>query len=166
MQVIPAQGCRDTFERLKSNAIGDSYVDPGQYFLRKDTKRAKTSEPVFRPNGGHKLVRHSEFKHMHNGPPLRPTPEQKKNFLTRFTYETSQKKIPYTEDLFENKEDMVRDDYIRRRSQIMYPSKPYTSTVKQRGTFYSERLTYGEDREFPAKAKQQKMPPNYGPFKV
>ena len=67
---------------------------------------------------------------MHNGPPQRPTPEQNKNFLTRFTYETFQKKIPYTEDLYENKEDMIRDDYVRRRSQIMYPAKPYTSTVK------------------------------------
>lgn len=25
----------ETFEKIKSNAIGDEYVDPGQYFLRK-----------------------------------------------------------------------------------------------------------------------------------
>ena len=73
---------------MKSNAIGDEYVDPGKYYLRKDDKkRAKSSAP-FKPNGGHKLVRHSEFSHMHNGPPQRPNPEKRKNFLTRFTYET------------------------------------------------------------------------------
>jgi hypothetical protein len=32
----PSKGCKDTFEKeLKSNAIGDNFVDPGQYFLRK-----------------------------------------------------------------------------------------------------------------------------------
>ncbi len=32
----PARGTKDTFEKdLKSNAIGDEFVDPGQYFLRK-----------------------------------------------------------------------------------------------------------------------------------
>lgn len=38
MQVMPNKGCSDTFEKLKSNAIGDQYVDPGQYFLRKNDK--------------------------------------------------------------------------------------------------------------------------------
>lgn len=102
---------------------------------------------------------------MHNGPPQRPQPEKRKNFLTRFTYETFQKKIPYTEDLYENKQDMIRDDYVKRRSLIVEPERPYTTTVKQRGTFYSEKLTYGEDREFPNKPKQQRRPPSYGPFK-
>jgi hypothetical protein len=47
-QVIinPARGTRDTFEKLKSNAIGDAFVDPGQYFLRK-SERAHSSG-VFR----------------------------------------------------------------------------------------------------------------------
>ena len=41
----PSRGIKDTFEReLKSNAIGDSFVDPGQYFLR-------------RPDTNHKLKR-------------------------------------------------------------------------------------------------------------
>lgn len=32
----PSKGVKDTFERvLRSNAVGDMYVDPGQYFLRK-----------------------------------------------------------------------------------------------------------------------------------
>ena len=39
-QVIinPARGTRDTFEKLKSNAIGDVFVDPGQYNLRKNER--------------------------------------------------------------------------------------------------------------------------------
>ena len=61
---------------------------------------------------------------------------------------------------------MTRDDYIKRRSLIIEPERPYTTTVKQRGTFYSERMTYGEDREFPNKPKNPKRPPSYGPFKI
>ena len=81
----PAKGTKDTFEKvLKSNAIGDQFVDPGQYFLRRpDTnEQLKRRAPrvggsvshsqVFRPNGGHKLVRKSEFEHLHNGPPPSP----------------------------------------------------------------------------------------------
>ena len=41
MQINPARGCKDTFEILKSNAIGDEYVDPGKYFLRKDDKKKR-----------------------------------------------------------------------------------------------------------------------------
>lgn len=41
--INPSRKCADTFEKLKSNAIGDTYVDPGQYFLRKsDEGRAKS----------------------------------------------------------------------------------------------------------------------------
>jgi hypothetical protein len=55
----PNKGCYDTFEKFKTNAIGDTFVDPGQYFLRKgrDTK----SVGVFRQSGCNKTVRKSEF---------------------------------------------------------------------------------------------------------
>jgi hypothetical protein len=62
--------------------------------------------------------------------------------------------MPYTEDLFERKEDFTREDYIKRRSHIIEPGRPYTSTVRQRGTFYNEKVTFGTDREFPSKPKQ------------
>ena len=39
----PCRGTLDTFEKLKSNAIGDEFIDPGQYFLRKSG--TKTSRP-------------------------------------------------------------------------------------------------------------------------
>ena len=46
---------------------------------------------------------------------------------------------------------MVRNDYINRRSQILTQSsqRPYTTTVRQRGTFYNSKQTYGTDRNFP-----------------
>ena len=38
----PAKGVKDTFEKeLKSNAVGDTFVDPGQYFLRKPDNNDK-----------------------------------------------------------------------------------------------------------------------------
>ena len=77
----------DTFEKLKSNAIGDVYVDPGQYILRKSVDSRPKTSSVFRPSGCNKKVRKSEFEHLHNGPAQRPQPEKNKNFLTRSTYE-------------------------------------------------------------------------------
>ena len=158
----PSRGTKDTFERdLKSNAIGDEFVDPGQYFLRKPDNNSRLKKQavnvggsvshsnIFNYSGSNKKVKHSEFQHLHNGPALRATPEPKKNFLTRFTYETFQKKIPYTEDLYENKEELIKMDYVNRRNQILVPGLPYTTTVKQHGTFYNERITFGEDRDFP-----------------
>lgn len=70
-------------------------MDPGQYYLRnvtytkKGETRPKTGNQscVFRPSGGHKLVKKSEFEHLHNGPPVREKSETRKNFLTRSTAE-------------------------------------------------------------------------------
>lgn len=113
MKINPSANTKDTFEKFKSNAIGDAYIDPGQYYLR-----PKSSGQVgnFRPSGGKKTVKHSEFEHMPNGPPPRPMPEKNKGYMTRSTYETFQKKIPYTEDLYENKDDKIRADYIKRKA--------------------------------------------------
>lgn len=151
-QVItnPSRGTMDTFEKLKSNAIGDTYVDPGQYFLRKSVDgRPGSSGSVFRPSGCNKKVRRSEFQHLHNGPPQRPQPEKKTNFLARSTLDLFQQRVPYTEDLYENKDDVKRSQYILHREKILNLQRPYTSTVRQRGTFYSEKLTFGSDRDFP-----------------
>ena len=110
----------DTFEKLKSNAIGDTYVDPGQYFLRKSADgRPGTSASIFRPSGCNKKVRRSEFEHHHNGPHQRPQPEKKINFLTRSTMDLFQKSVPYKEDLYENKEDVRRNQYIEDRTKIL-----------------------------------------------
>ena len=157
----------DTFEKLKSNAIGDVFVDPGQYILRKDDRknRANSMSAVFRPSGCNKKVRKSEFEHHHNGPPPRPEPEQRKNFLTRSTYELFQKRVPYSEDQYEHSENDKRQDYIDRSTKIIHPDRPYTSTVRQRGTFYNTKLTFGSDVEFPNKPRVMPRPPSYGPFR-
>ena len=60
-----------------------------------------------------------------------------------------QRSVPYREDLYENKEDVRRNQYVEHRTKILNQQRPYTSTVRQRGTFYSEKLTFGSDREFP-----------------
>lgn len=39
--------------------------------------------------------------------------------MTRSTYEMFQKKMPYTEDLYEHKEDDKRNDYIKNTSKIL-----------------------------------------------
>lgn len=54
----------DTFNKLVSNAIGDEYRDPGQYFLRSENSSKNTSNKSFRQSGAQRLVRHSEFVHM------------------------------------------------------------------------------------------------------
>ena len=43
--------------------------------------------------------------------------------------------------------------------------RPYTSTVRQRGTFYNTKTTFGTDKYFPEKPKAMKRPPSYGAFK-
>jgi len=60
-----------------------------------------------------------------------------------------QKKVPYIEDLYENKEDIKRKEYIESRNKILLLNRPYSSTVRQRGTFYNTKTTFGVDREFP-----------------
>ena len=56
--------------------------------------------------------------------------------------------MKYSEDLYENKEDVLRHTYLKERSNILQPNRPFTSSVKQRGTFERERDTFGLDREF------------------
>ena len=78
----------DTFNKLQTNAVGDEFKDPGQYFLRSDAGKRSISSKCFKPNGGHKLVKHSEFLHMKEYPDHHPGPKNgPKNFMTRSTYE-------------------------------------------------------------------------------
>ena len=110
----------DTFGKLETNAVGDEFVDPGQYFLRKEAGKRSISSKCFKPSGGHKLVKHSEFLHMkeydnhHPGPKNAPV-----NFMSRSTYEPFQKGFAYTEDAYERKEDMRKLDYQRRAALIL-----------------------------------------------
>ena len=75
------------------------------------------------------------------------------------------KDISYIEDPYERKEDMQRDEYIRLNSKILHKNQPFSQSVKQRGTFYPERMTYGTSYNFPVKATPIKQKPAYGVFK-
>ena len=101
---------------------------------------------------------------MHNGPPSKKDLEKSKNFLTRYTPECFQGKIAYTEDQYEMKEDLARNDYLKSRQQILC-ERPYTTSVRQRGTFYGTKQTFGTDRDFPDKDLGGKRQPLFGPFK-
>lgn len=66
---------------------------------------------------------------MHNGPPSKKELETRKNFVTRFTSDCFQHKIPYVEDQYERKEDMARNEYLKSRQQII-DDRPYTTSVR------------------------------------
>ena len=55
-----------------------------------------------------------EFNEHHAGPKNTPF-----NFMARSTYEPFQKKLMYTEDAYERKEDMRKLDYQRRAALIL-----------------------------------------------
>ncbi len=157
----------ETFNKLVSNAIGDEYQDVGKYFLRTDAGKKSISSRSFKPSGGHKLVKNSEFKHQKeydiHQPGSRKVPV---NFLARSTSDSFQKKFMYTEDAYERKEDMRKLDYQRRAALILDKSQPYTTSVFQHGTFDPFRKTYGSDRDFMGKPGFRHDPPQFGPFKI
>jgi len=121
-----------TFGKLATNAIGDEYIDakPLSNFLRSDAGKKPISGATFKPSGGHKLVKNSEFQHMKefdiHGKGLKNTPI---NFMARSTSDSFQKKFKYTEDAYERKEDHRKLDYQRRAALILDKSKPYTTTA-------------------------------------
>jgi hypothetical protein len=80
--------------------------------------------------------------------------------------EPFQKKTNYIEDAYERKEDIRKLDYQRRAAQILDKNHPYTTSVKQHGTFEAFRKTYGSGALFPAKPKYAKSQPRYGPFRA
>ena len=158
----------DTFGKLETNAVGDEFVDPGRYFLRENAGKRSVSSRCFKPNGNHKLTRHSEFVHMKEYDEHQPGPKnQPVNFMARSTYEPFQKGFAYTEDAFERKEDMRKLDYQRRAALILDKGQPYTTSVFQHGCFDPHRKTYGGDgSKFPMKPKYKVGPPTYGAFRI
>ena len=73
-----------------------------------------SAKPFSRGFTGSKTL-HSEFSHKHNGPKKRPDSRKKINFLARSKADPFQKKLNYTEDEYERKEDMKRFDWIKQR---------------------------------------------------
>ena len=48
----PARGTKDLFEKgFKSNAVGDEFIDPGQYYLRKPDNNEKLKKMAAKVGG-------------------------------------------------------------------------------------------------------------------
>ena len=103
MSVNQCKGAKETFGTFASNALGDPFIDPGQYNLRKP--RAASAKPRPFVTCSNKKVRKSEFENMPLGPPKRPVPESAKRFGTRVKADpfTQFKNIGYSEDPYERK---------------------------------------------------------------
>lgn len=94
MSVTPCKAPNQTFGKFISNALGDPYVDPGKYNLRRpnDFAVARSNSAVahkvpFGPSGSNKTVRKSEFEYHPLGPAARPVPEKKRGFINKKTYD-------------------------------------------------------------------------------
>mmetsp|Transcript_31673 Transcript_31673/g.41940 ORF Transcript_31673/g.41940 Transcript_31673/m.41940 type:complete len:130 (+) Transcript_31673:55-444(+) len=61
MTINQCRGAKETFGNFKSNALGDPFQDPGQYFLRKP--RSTSTKPRPFVTCSNKLVRKSEFEY-------------------------------------------------------------------------------------------------------
>ena len=59
---------------------------------------------------------------MELGPHARPTPESAPRFSTRVKREpfTNLNKIGYSEDPYERKQDMIREEYAKQNSKIIH----------------------------------------------
>ena len=170
MTINQCRGTKETFEKFKSNGIGDPYIDAGQYIMRKPD-RAMSQMNKSKPwvnSGSNKKVKKSEFTYVPEGPPARPTPETLPRFKTRVKAEpfTNQNNLGYSEDPYERAQDIERDEYANGNSKILRRDQPWTNTVRQRGTFYPTFKTYGTDVIFPDKKKAEKKEPLYGVFKA
>jgi hypothetical protein len=116
------------FEKIKSNAVGDPYVEPGFYDLRKPGPRGYGTGSMgttmsghalnaksFTYSGSQKLVRKSEFEHHHNGAPAKKVIESSKGFMTSKIADpfTNMNKIGYSLDPYERKQDLSREEYAK-----------------------------------------------------
>ena len=171
MTINQCRGTKETFEKFKSNGIGDPYIDAGQYIMRKPD--ARSSSTINKPakawtqSGSNKKVKKSEFVYKEQGPPERPRPETLPRFKTHVKSEpfTNQNNIGYKEDPYEHKQDDERREYARLNGLILHRDKPWTNTVKQHGEFYPHAQTYGTAVNFPEKKKKPVEPFLAGPFK-
>lgn len=157
----------DPFNKLSSNAIGDPYQDAGKYHLRQEAGKRALSGP-FNPSGkGNKLLGpiqltdEKEFILHQAGPNANST-----KWLATKTHSGGFTTVPYVEDAFERKEDMRRLDYKRRAQLILNKEMPFTSTVKQHGTFEPMNQTYGNDSDFPKKYIPANQKELFGPFRI
>lgn len=73
--------------------------------------------------------------------------------------------IKYSEDPYERKEDISREEFAKLNGKILYGNQPFNHVVCQHGTFYPNILTFGTTKSFPEKANNSKLEPKYGIWK-
>lgn len=173
----PCRSSHETFGKFVTTATDDPYEDPGKFNqqLRGATpqkQRPQTASfKTMHPNN--RTVKKSEFEYMaatdepKGAAALKTFTARPGGFYNRKTAEpfTQFKGIAYMEDPYERKEDMQREEYARLNSKILHKNQPFSQTVKQRGTFYPRRMTYGTSHNFPVKPVPLKQKPAYGSFK-
>jgi len=111
MTVNQCRGTKEGFGKFTSNALGDPYIEPGQYYLRK--RGGSTPKPFI--TCSNKLVRKSEFEYIPLGPPERPVPESAPRFATRVKADpiTHFDRIGHSLDPYERSQDIGRDGYAK-----------------------------------------------------
>lgn len=102
---------------------------------------------------------------MHNGAPPQKMRESMPGFFNRKNYLPFTQKIEYVCDPYERAQDINREKYAADNAQILFRDQPFASHVKQKGTFYDQRKTFGTDKNFPEKPREIKPDPLFGPFK-
>lgn len=116
MTVNGCKNSKSTFGNFQSNALGDPYQDPGKYngSLRGARSASQQAKPAFLACSN-KKVRKSEFEYIPLGPPKRPVPESAPRFATRVKAEpfTNTNQMGYSEDPYERRQDIGRDEYAR-----------------------------------------------------
>ena len=159
----PSKPANETFSRFISNACGDSYQDPGRFnaSLRSTSpilKQASLTHSSPFNTQGNRTIRKAEFAYndtdeKKGSHALRPFADRPGGFYNRKTAEpfTSLNSIGYSEDPYERKEDIIRDEYAKQNSKIMYKNQPFNHVVVQHGTFYPNVLTFGTTKSFPEK---------------
>lgn len=127
MTVNPCKNQKETFTRQAFNALGDPYVDPGKF--NSQLRSASTVSKPFLSMHGNRTVRKSEFTHMKEHP--KPADKHIPGFYNRKTAEpfTQFKDLGgqgYSEDPYERKEDLNRDEYARLNSKILHRNEPFS----------------------------------------
>ena len=168
-------GATESFTKFTTNAKSDPYVDPGKFNaqLRGTPKRPQSAQPSFKlAHPSARKVKHSEFDHRdgkdpHGNNSLKPFCNRPSGFYNRKTAEpfTNQNGIGYSEDPYERNQDLNRDETARLNSAILYKNQPFSEVVKQHGTFYPHKMTYGTSKQFAEKPKSPKFVPKYGVYK-
>ena len=131
MTVNACRSANESFTRFTSNCIGAPYNEPGRYnqSLRSTSPlllSAATTHSTPFTTSGNKTVRKAEFSYTltsekKGSHALRPFVNRPGGFYNRKTAEpfTNMNSIGYTEDPYERKEDISREEYARLNSKIL-----------------------------------------------